>query len=86
VVGATIDRPADVTGEQLDVNGPLLVPGIGAQGGTVDDVRRVFGTAGRRVLPSTSREVLRAGPDKVALHDAAVRAAELFAGLDDVAV
>jgi orotidine-5'-phosphate decarboxylase len=86
VVGATIDRPGDVTEQQLDINGPLLVPGIGAQGGTVDDVRRVFGSAGRLVLPSSSREVLRAGPDKVALHDAAMRAAELFAGLDDVPV
>jgi orotidine-5'-phosphate decarboxylase len=83
VVGATIDRPGDVTVEQLDVNGPLLVPGIGAQGGTLDDVRRVFGTAGRRVLPSTSRDVLRAGPDRVALHEAAVRAADVFANLGD---
>ena len=30
VVGATIGE----TDEDLDVNGPLLVPGIGAQGGT----------------------------------------------------
>ena len=41
VVGATIGE----SGENLDVNGPLLVPGIGAQGGTVDDVRRIFGAA-----------------------------------------
>jgi orotidine-5'-phosphate decarboxylase len=77
VVGATIGE----TRENLDVNGPLLVPGVGAQGGTVDDVRRIFGPAARNVLPSTSREVLSAGPDKQALHEAAVRAVETFAAL-----
>lgn len=77
VVGATIGE----TAENLDVNGPLLVPGIGAQGGTVDDVRRIFGPAARNVLPSSSREVLGAGPDKSALHEAAMRAAESFSSL-----
>ncbi len=78
VVGATIGR----TEEDLEVNGPLLVPGIGAQGGTVDDVRLIFGAAARNVLPSTSRGVLGAGPQKRALHEAALRAAEEFAALD----
>jgi orotidine-5'-phosphate decarboxylase len=77
VVGATIGE----TAEDLDVGGPLLVPGIGAQGGTVDDVRRIFGPAARNVLPSSSREVLAAGPDKQSLHEAALRTAEAFAGL-----
>ena len=77
VVGATIGE----TAEDLDVGGPLLVPGIGAQGGTVEDVRRIFGPAARNVLPSRSREVLAAGPDKQALHQAALRTAEAFAGL-----
>jgi orotidine-5'-phosphate decarboxylase len=81
VVGATIELPVDVGVEQLDVDGPLLVPGIGAQGGAVEDVRRIFGGAVRHVLPSSSREVLGAGPEKVALHDAARRAAESFAPL-----
>jgi len=81
VVGATIERPGDVTPQTLDVNGPLLVPGIGAQGGSVEDVRRIFGSACRQVLPSSSREILRAGPDKVKLHDATLRAAETFASL-----
>ena len=77
VVGATIGE----TSEFLDVNGPLLVPGIGAQGGAVDDVRRIFGGAIRNVLPSTSRQVLEAGPEKAALRDAAARAVEQFADL-----
>jgi orotidine-5'-phosphate decarboxylase len=81
VVGAAVELPRDVSAVNLDVQGPLLVPGIGAQGGTVDDVRRVFGAAARRVLPTSSREILAAGPDKVALHDAALRAVESFSGL-----
>lgn len=69
VIGATIGE----TGEDLDVNGPFLVPGYGAQGGTTADLRRIFGDASRWVLPSSSREVLRAGPDVAALRDAALR-------------
>ena len=41
MIGATIGG----AGEDLDFNGPLLVPGFGAQGGTVDDIRRIFGAA-----------------------------------------
>jgi orotidine-5'-phosphate decarboxylase len=67
VVGATIEE----TGDNLDVNGPLLVPGIGAQGGTVDDVHRLFGPVLRNVLPSSSRQILSAGPDRTALRTAA---------------
>ena len=67
VVGATIGG----TAEDLDVGGPLLVPGLGAQGGTVADVRRIFGPAARLVLASSSREILRAGPDPASLAAAA---------------
>ncbi|MGL5810295.1 MAG: orotidine-5'-phosphate decarboxylase [Nocardioides sp.] len=73
VVGATIGS----TDEDLDIGGPLLVPGLGAQGGTEADVRRVFGGRPgilRTVLPSSSREVLAAGPGVSALRDAARRA------------
>ena len=78
VVGATIGD----TGEDLDVNGPLLVPGYGAQGGTVEDLRRIFRAATRLILPSSSREVLRAGPDAGAVREAAQRGSEAVAGLD----
>lgn len=71
VVGATIGE----TSENLAVNGPLLVPGLGAQGGTPSDVRRIFGAATRNVLASSSREILRAGPDRSALREAAARTA-----------
>jgi orotidine-5'-phosphate decarboxylase len=77
VVGATIEP----TAEDLDVNGPLLVPGIGAQGGTADDVRRIFGPVLPRVLPSSSREILGAGPDAGALRQAVQRTVEAFVAL-----
>ena len=77
VVGATIGQ----TGERLDIGGPLLVPGIGAQGGTVESVRAVFGDAVRQVLPASSREILRAGPDVEALRSAAARANDSFRAL-----
>jgi orotidine-5'-phosphate decarboxylase len=71
VVGATIGE----TGHDLSaVNGPLLAPGLGAQGATPADLRRVFGPALRTVLPSYSREVLGHGPDVAALQAAAARA------------
>jgi orotidine-5'-phosphate decarboxylase len=79
VVGATIDTPAgDV---DLAVGGPLLVPGIGAQGGTGDDVRRIFDGVLDAVLPSSSREILGAGPDPAALRAAARRTATELAAL-----
>jgi orotidine-5'-phosphate decarboxylase len=81
VVGATVDLPADVTADTLDIGGPLLVPGIGAQGGTLADVQRVFGSATRHVVPAISREILGAGPDQAALRAAARRAADTFAAL-----
>lgn len=77
VVGATIDVPD----ASLAIGGPLLVPGIGAQGGTAEDVRRIFGDVLDQVLPSSSREILGAGPEQAALRSAAARANEAFAAL-----
>ena len=77
VVGATIDD----TGEDFAINGPLLVPGIGAQGGTADDVRRIFAGSLRNVLPSSSREILAAGPDRASLRAAADQEASIFTRL-----
>jgi orotidine-5'-phosphate decarboxylase len=80
VVGATIGASVvDLSG----LNGPYLVPGIGAQGGTPADVARIFGAGLANVVPSVSREVLRAGPDARALSDAAHRMIDEFAFLRD---
>lgn len=77
VAGATITEAPSF--EQL--NGPILAPGVGAQGGTADDVRRLFGASLRNVVPSVSREVLRAGPDVAGLRDAVDRLVGDFAFL-----
>ncbi|MDO9400749.1 MAG: orotidine-5'-phosphate decarboxylase [Polaromonas sp.] len=70
VVGATVGD----TDEDLSVNGPILVPGLGAQGGTAVDLARIFRGVDALVVPTTSRAVLQAGPDRTALRDAARRA------------
>jgi orotidine-5'-phosphate decarboxylase len=72
VVGATIGD----TGHDLSkVNGPLLAPGLGAQGATPAGLRAIFGDSLPNVLPSYSREVLNAGPKIADLRAAAQRAA-----------
>jgi orotidine-5'-phosphate decarboxylase len=69
VVGATLpELDVDLDG----LRGPVLAPGLGAQGGTVADLRRLFGS-GRAVVPTVSRDVLAAGPDPAALRAAADR-------------
>lgn len=75
VVGATL-RELDVDLDGL--GGPVLAPGLGAQGGTPADLRRLFGP-GRAVVPTVSRDVLAAGPDPAALRAAAARWAEELA-------
>jgi orotidine-5'-phosphate decarboxylase len=82
VVGATVGTAVQELG--LDLAGaaaPLLAPGVGAQGGTSEDLRRVFGDALPNVLPASSREVLSAGPDAAALRDRAIRTSESLAAL-----
>lgn len=74
VVGATIESP----GASLAINGPLLVPGVGAQGGTAESVRRIFDGALDLVVPSSSRELLSAGPTVAALVDVVKRTADEF--------
>jgi orotidine-5'-phosphate decarboxylase len=59
--GAVIGATVDARRHDLAFGGPILAPGYGAQGGTDDDLRRVFGTGIARVLPSTSRELLAHG-------------------------
>lgn len=77
VVGATIgDVEAD-----LDINGPILVPGFGAQGGTVDDLGRLFGKVLDKIIPATSRGVLNVGPDPKAMRAEAARLNDLLGSL-----
>jgi orotidine-5'-phosphate decarboxylase len=76
VVGATLGGAAGRAGADLAIDGPLLAPGIGAQGATLADLPEVFGAAVRNVVPSVSRGVLRHGPDTVSLVGAAARMAD----------
>ncbi len=56
-----------------NVNGPMLAPGLGAQGATAEDLRTIFADAHGALLPSTSRQVLGAGPSVAKLRDVAAR-------------
>jgi orotidine-5'-phosphate decarboxylase len=70
VVGATVgDTGHDLSG----VNGPMLAPGLGAQGATSRDLRTVFGPNLSAVLPSYSREVLNHGPSASGLRSVVAR-------------
>jgi orotidine-5'-phosphate decarboxylase len=63
VVGATVGSAVHDLGIDLAaVNGPILAPGVGAQGAGPAELAHVFGAARHRVLVSQSRGVLTAGP------------------------
>jgi orotidine-5'-phosphate decarboxylase len=71
VLGATRDRPRF---DLAALQGPYLVPGVGAQGATPEQVGRLFercpdGT----VLVNVARAVLSTGPERSALRDAVNR-------------
>jgi orotidine-5'-phosphate decarboxylase len=70
-VGLVIGATHTDAGCDLDhFNGSILAPGIGAQGGTIQSLAGIFGSATDRVLPSASREVLLRGPNPAALREA----------------
>ena len=67
VVGATRAHRLDLTA----LAGPILAPGLGAQGATAADLGAVFADADPKwLLPASSRGVLRAGPNVAALQAA----------------
>jgi orotidine-5'-phosphate decarboxylase len=72
VLGATQGREAAGLADRLP-NSLLLVPGIGAQGATIADVRADFGRHYSRVIPSISRGIARAGPAAADLQRAVER-------------
>jgi orotidine-5'-phosphate decarboxylase len=77
VVGATLSDVPDLSA----LGGPVLVPGVGAQGGRPDALAALGGAAPGTVLPAVSREVLRAGPDVAALRSAGERMRDAVAYL-----
>lgn len=75
VVGATVGRAVTELGIDLRAAaGPLLAPGVGAQGAGARELEEVFGPARPQVLASTSRAVLGAGPRIDQLRRAALEA------------
>lgn len=77
VVGATLTDPPDVSA----LGGPVLVPGVGAQGGRPEALAGLGGARPGQLLPAVSREVLRAGPDPAAVRAAAERMRDAVAHL-----
>ncbi|MDT5138704.1 MAG: orotidine-5-phosphate decarboxylase [Mycobacterium sp.] len=77
VVGATVLQAPDLSA----LGGPVLVPGVGAQGGRPEALAGLGGAASQQLLPAVSREVLRAGPDASAVRAAAQRMLDAVAYL-----
>jgi orotidine-5'-phosphate decarboxylase len=77
VIGATV---ADVP-EVGALAGPVLVPGVGAQGGRPEALAGLGGALPGQLLPAVSREVLRAGPGVADVRAAAERLRDAVAYL-----
>ena len=84
VMGATIGsalRDLNLTDALAASAGTVLAPGFGAQGGTVASIQDVFGASTDRVIATTSRGVLAAGPSVSGLQDAVRRTRDEVAAL-----
>lgn len=77
VVGATLSDVPDLG----ELGGPVLLPGVGVQGGRPDALRGLGGAAPGTLLPAVSREVLRAGPNVAAVRAAGERMRDAVAYL-----
>jgi orotidine-5'-phosphate decarboxylase len=71
VIGATVGNAVRDLGIDLStLNGPILSPGVGAQGAGPAELEQVFGNARSCVLVNQSRGVLQAGPSIEGLREA----------------
>ena len=77
VLGATVFEPPDVSA----LGGPVLVPGVGVQGGRPEALGGLGGAAPGQLLPAVAREVLRAGPSVSDLRAAGERMLDAVAYL-----
>lgn len=80
VVGATVLEAPDLSA----LGGPVLVPGLGVQGGRPDALAGLGGAAPGQLLPAVAREVLRAGPGVAELRAAGERMLDAVAYLGAV--
>lgn len=76
VVGATLTSPPDLSA----LNGPVLMPGVGAQGAGAGDVSRIAAGVEDMTFPNISRAILRAGPGIVDLRNSLAESAAEFPG------
>ena len=74
VVGATVSNPPNLS----QLNGPVLLPGVGAQGGTAEDVARLVPPTAGLAIANVSRSILQHGPDVAALRQAVAEHQALF--------
>ena len=66
VVGATLATPPDLQ----KLHGPVLLPGVGAQGATAEDVKQITKDLAGLSFPSVSRGILSVGPEVSTLKKA----------------
>ncbi len=83
VIGAVVGATLEPSGFPLEtLGGPILAPGVGAQGAGRTEVRTLFGACpAGSVLPNVSRSVLVAGPDVTKLRVAARSARDEMAAV-----
>ena len=79
VIGATLET--GFVPDLRDLAGPVLVPGVGAQGGRPESLSGLGGARAGQLLPAVSREVLRSGPDPSAVRAAGERLRDAVAYL-----
>ena len=79
VIGATLET--GFVPDLRDLAGPVLVPGVGAQGGMPESLSGLGGARAGQLLPAVSREVLRSGPDPSAVRAAGERLRDAVAYL-----
>jgi orotidine-5'-phosphate decarboxylase len=77
VLGATVFEAPDVSA----LGGPVLVPGVGVQGGRPEALGGLGGAAPGQLLPAVARGVLRAGPSVSDLRAAGERMLDAVAYL-----
>ncbi|AKK03235.1 orotidine-5'-phosphate decarboxylase [Corynebacterium epidermidicanis] len=74
VVGATLESAPDLS----QLNGSVLMPGVGAQGAGPEDVLRLADGVQHLAIANISRGILKAGPEISQLRKATLAAAQQF--------
>ncbi|MDO4686762.1 MAG: orotidine-5'-phosphate decarboxylase [Corynebacterium sp.] len=76
VIGATLDDTPDLH----NINGPVLMPGVGTQGASAQDVSELAQDIEHLVFPNMSRGILTAGPNVADLRKQVSSQARNFPG------